>query len=584
MKQLLFIILIAFFSNNSFAANLVSSVDRNKISEDETLNLTITLDDASFSGSPDLAVLDSNFQILNQRSSSSTTIINGAYNSKKQWLYTLLPKKTGKLLIPSFKLNNAFSEAIEIDVLNNNEMNKKNDLDNAAGSAQQGDLFLEQSIDKTEAYVDEQMTLTLRIFTAIQIARPEIPVPSLPGFMVEQLGQAEYQSKRHDRSYYVLEYKYGLFPNKSGTVLLPKQRYQISQIINNGPRSLFNIPEFDQPSTQARFLSTPELTLNIKPQPDNLPAPYWLPSENLVISDNWPDQQSIETGATLTRSIEIKALGNLAAHIPPLPANSVQGLKMYAEQPELNNTHNNDNFLATRKETIAIVPVQPGTYILPAITLHWWDTKNRQFKTSTLPERSLTVNGSAAASHSLATPVAPTQILQPTQVAPIGSALVNPVVDSTAQTPFYKNVYVWMAATIFFSVLWIITLVAMIRRKNTKLANSADFSAAEAARQNSLKDALKQLKTACITNNAKLARTAIIQWAQLQWPDTEIRTLLHVKQQIQDDEFSLLLDNLDESLYASSALWNGKPLLNILVSRKLETDNVKEETLPKLYE
>ncbi len=137
MYKLLFILLFSCFtSQNVFSANLLSSVDRQQISEDETLNLTITLDDAGFSGSPDLAGLDSNFEILGTRNSSSTTIINGSYNSQKEWHYTLLPKKTGKLLIPSFKLKGAFSDAIEIEVLaagsagTNNNLNNENNTRN----------------------------------------------------------------------------------------------------------------------------------------------------------------------------------------------------------------------------------------------------------------------------------------------------------------------------------------------------------------------------------------------------------------------------------------------------------------------
>jgi len=566
-------------SQSGYAATLVSSVDRHQIGEDETLNLTITLDDASFSGNPDLAGLDSNFQIMGSNSSSSTSIINGAYTSKKEWHYVLLPVKTGKLLIPSFKLKNIFSDAIEIEVLAAGSGNRNNNANGDAGTEKHSDLFIDQRIDKTEAYVQEEMILTLRVFTAVQIARPEIPDPSIPDFMVEKLGQAEYQTRQNDRNYYVLEYKYALFPNKSGKVVLPKQRYQINQ-------SLFDLQGFGSPATQTRFLFTPELTLNIKPQADNSSNNDWLPSEEVSINDNWQEQQNVDVGTPLTRAISIKALGNLAAHIPPLPAMNINGLKSYAEQPELTNARSGDHFLGMRKENIAIVPTQPGTYILPAITLHWWDTKNKQFKTSTLPERTLTVKGAAgvAPSSSQGSTVSP-QSIQQDSSAPVDASLIAPALDkalSSASTPLYMNVYVWMGAAGFFIILWIIALVVLLNRKNNNL--SATLSAAEFTRQQSLRDAFKQLKTACTANDAKLARSALIHWAQLQWPNVDISTLQQVKQQINNDQFNKLVDELDGSLYREAAFWNGKSLLDYLQSAKFHVSKDRDPvTLPELY-
>jgi len=584
MKQLCFIILIALsVSQSCFAQSLVSSVDRHTINEDETLNLTITLDDATFSGDPDLAGLDSNFQILNQRSGSSTTIINGSYSSKKEWHFTLLPKKTGKLLIPSFKLKKLFSDAIEIDVLPAGTSSNNKNGANDSGSAQQGDLFLEQSIDKNEAYVQEKMILTLQIFTAINISRPEIPAPAFPDFTIEKIGQSEYQSKRNGRNYYVLEYKYALFPNKSGKVSLPRQRFQINELNNNGQRFPFNFPGFNDTATP-HFLSAPEVTLTIKPQPDPLPAPYWLPSEEVTMTDNLPAQQTVDVGTPLTRTIEIKALGNLAAHIPPLPASALPGLKSYSEQPELANAHVGENLLATRKENIAFVPVQPGTYLLPAISLHWWDTKTRQFKITSLPERTLTVKGSVGISSSVTNqpPTVSPEVSAQSPVQALDSSPMLSVPGANTPTPFYMNVYLWMGMAAIFVVLWIVTLVLMLNKKNNSA--SISLSASEAARQQSIKEKFKQLKMVSKNNDAKSSRRLLIDWAQAQWPEAGILTLQQIKQQLGNDVFSKLADELDDCLYRGSVQWNGKALLDFLESAKFNVAANSLATLPKLYE
>jgi hypothetical protein len=559
------------------AATLSSTVDRQQVGEDETLNLIISVDDSSISGSPDLAGLDSNFQLMRSSSNSNTTIINGKFSSKKEWHYMLLPKHSGKLLIPSFKLGQLFSDAIEIDVTPSGADNKR-EADNS--TSQHSDLFLEQKLDKSEAYVQERITLTLRIYTAIRIARPQIPDPVLPDVMVEKLGQAEYQSKQNGRDYYVLEYKYGLFANKSGKIVLPKQRYEISQIISNG---LFDFPGFDAPDAQSHFLSTPESVLTIKPQPDNTPADYWLASEDVRISDTWPEQQSAEVGTPLTRTIEIKALGNLAAHIPPLPALNIAGLKSYAENPELTNTQVSDNVLALRKENIAIVPVQPGTYTLPAITIHWWDTKNRQFKTSTLPERTLTVHGGNAATPSTTPSPTPPAASTTVPAHPLSdTGIINPSAENngTASTPFYLDVRLWIAIAALFLLLWVITIALLFRKK----ASATSRANEDSGQSSSLKEALKQLKTPCQKHDAKQARTALVHWAQQQWPDAAIHTLADVKNHIDAPAFTQLADDLDSCLYRENTVWNGKPLADYLQTAKFSASPAKPDVkLPGLY-
>lgn len=553
------------------ADNISASVDRLNIGENETLTLSITYDDASTSEQPNLGGLENIFEIVNSATSSETRIINGSISSIKKWRYTLAPKKPGKLLIPSFSIKDSYSDPIEIEVVDNAKLH-------STQGENHGDLFVEAAVNKREAYVQEMITLTLRIYTSVQIAQPKLPELTLPGFMIEKIGDGQFETRQADRNYYVLEYRYALFPHKSGDFSIPKQRYQIAQIISNGPRSLFDIRDFGT-QTQARFLSTSEIPIQVHAVPADNPASYWMASDDVTLTDNLVADQNMELGTPVTRRIEVKALGNLAANIPPLPEDMPRNLKSYREQPLLDNARAGDTLLATRTESMAIVAVEPGEYTLPEIQLHWWSNKEKKFKTSTLPERRITVRGTAASN----------ELPMPSPIA--GSAIESPQNTNIepgrppAEIALYLNVYLWIGISMGLFILVVVLFVLFIHKKS----KSPKVSLTEETPQQLIKNSFRDLKQACQKHDAQQARNAIIYWAQKKWQHETLLTLNDIKQKINNATFNQLANELDAALYKETAHWDGQPMLDFLGSDGFlfnepdRTIHSKEPSLPGLY-
>lgn len=570
--KILTLIFLFITAQVTIAANLSASVDRSRISEDETLTLSIIYDDANIPGQPNLGGLESSFEVLNSGSSSETRILNGSVSSSKKWRYTLMPKSTGNLLIPSFNIKDSYSDPIEIEVVDNATLH-------STQSSHRGDLFIEASVNKREAYVQEMVTLTLRIYTSVQIAQPKLPELTLPGFMIEKIGENQFETRESDRNYYVLEYRYALFAHQSGDFTIPKQRYQIAQIISNGPRSLFDIRDFGA-QTQARFLSTSDIPVHVHAAPTDNPANYWLASDDVTLTDNWPTEQSVDIGTPITRSIEIKALGNLAANIPPLLEDMPENLKSYREQPTLTNARAGENLLATRTESMAIVAIEPGTYILPEIQLHWWSNKEKQFKTSALPERHIMVKATTISTSTLATP---TNALDNQSVTIAGK---QPVI-SVAAIPFYLNAYLWMGVSAGLLIILLVTIFLLLTRKNPGMAKSISITAIE---QPSAKNSLKEFKQACQAHHPEQARSAMIDWARKQWPNDTLLTIYDIKQKINHAIFSSLASELDLVLYKNTSRWNGQPMLDFLNSNEFlsKVSDISPApgriTLPGLYD
>jgi hypothetical protein len=431
------------------------------------------------------------------------------------------------------------------------------------------------------------ITYTLKIYTSVNISRPKLEQLDFPGFMVETLGESEYETRYDGKKYYVLQYQYALFATESGEISIPKKRYQIAQIINNGPRSIFNIPGFN--NTQARYLSSPEISLNILPAPKKRPAPYWLVAEDVQIQDNLSNQQTITQGEPLTRSIEVTALNTLSAHLPPLPEPDTSGIKIYQEQAELDNDLAGDKIRALRRENSAIVAVNTGTLTLPPITLHWWDSKNKKFRSSTLPERKLLVVPASQKDPAMPSINKVPESIQ-TPRPPSTPASPPSTIDSSELPPsWYLNVFVWLIISGVLFVLLIVSNGIWWYRYAGKISARSNNEEAKELSKQSMRVALKELKQACRQHNAVQARSSLIHWGQLQWPEHPCTSLQDLSARINQPAFDSIVKALDQSLYGSRSSWNGDALL-AFTEQHIEKNNFQKKheqekhSLKGLYE
>ena len=191
--QLILLTFLSMISSSAFAeTQLNASVDRSKIYEMDTLNLTIQgqVDiDFSFGGlmnfglgqneSPEIVGLDKDFEILDRQQSYNMQSVNGESKAQVLWRYTLAPKGSGVLEIPSAKYKDAETQAIQITVIEGKS--PKNTSEPPA-------IFLEVETDKQTAYVQEQIIYTLRLYTQ-GLVNGELTDPSLTDAIIEPFGE-----------------------------------------------------------------------------------------------------------------------------------------------------------------------------------------------------------------------------------------------------------------------------------------------------------------------------------------------------------------------------------------------------------
>ncbi len=364
---------------------LSASIDRSKIYATDTFTYELVgeLDVQpglgglfSFGSSqisePNIPGLEKDFEILDRQQKMSMQSINGKSQSRMLWRYTLAPLRSGKLTIPAAEYEGIKSKPIDIEVL--------------PGAAPRDAstppmVFIEVETDKKEAYVQEQIKFTVRLYSAGNLVAGDLSQPEALNAIIEPLGETKvYYRMAYNQRYEVRERNYLVFPQQSGKLELNALQFS-GTMIDSRKRRRVRVRE-ESESTN----------IMVNPPPANFTGTLWLPATSLHLNEKWdknPEQLSI--GDSLTRQIEIHALGLLASALPPLPEASPDGLKVYPDKAQTESKEHDSGAQALRRETRAYVAIKAGNITLPEMRIPWWDTVNDVQREAILPSRTIEI-------------------------------------------------------------------------------------------------------------------------------------------------------------------------------------------------
>jgi hypothetical protein len=376
------LLLLALGTSTASAQALKASVDRNNLSLDETLTLTLR-----YSGRTntqlDFSALSTQFEIINQQQSNQFRSINGSVESFTEWSMILLPKSSGRLVVPSFKIGNDFSDAIEINV--------SKQAQPVNGTL--GDVFIETLIEPQESYVQQQIRVRYRLYYSVAIQALERDDFTIDGAIVEAMPDVNYHRSVDGKPYNVAEFNYVVYPQESGTLEIPAYRW-MAQLSRGGRSNMFGL---NSGRSEVKRLRTEAKTINVKPKPSTFPqTATWIPATQVTIAESWNSSpQTFKVGEPVTRKIILTAQGLMSSQLPQLISdkNLEDKVKLYPEQPELSNDTDESGINGKRIESVAVVVSEGGELILPAVKIPWWDVNSNQLRYAELPEKKLTVAG-----------------------------------------------------------------------------------------------------------------------------------------------------------------------------------------------
>ena len=177
-------------------ASLSSTVDRTQIETNETLQLTVRYSGKAPSGEPDFSAIKEDFSIASNSKQQQYSWVNGESTSYTDWKILLIPKRQGKLTIPSLNFMGSRSQAIGINVRPANTS-----ASNTSGQP----VFIQTSIDKNSAYIQEQIVLTHRLHYSVPLQDILISEFEIPDAIIQQVSEERFNKRINGKNYSIIE-------------------------------------------------------------------------------------------------------------------------------------------------------------------------------------------------------------------------------------------------------------------------------------------------------------------------------------------------------------------------------------------
>jgi len=567
----LIIILLSVPANAVFA-KVIASTDRTTLSIDESINLQIKSDNNS--AEPDFSVLNTDFQILGKSQSQNYSLINGVASRSHTWNISLLPLKTGKITIPAIKVGKESTQAIHLLV------KQQSSSPGVDGKDVYLKTFLKtKSSDNKTYYVQQQIMLSVQIFHRIGFANASLNDLKIENTVIEKIGEdANYSKTVGKHRYNIIERRYAIYPQQSGPLTIPALTFTGRAEIQQS----FSL--FSQPGRRIISRSKP-IKLTILPVPDSYTGKLWLPAAYLSIEAKiLEDSNTITAGEAITRHIIVTATGLLGSQLPAITIPASKAIKTYPDKEQLHNQLLDGEVTGSRTDTIAIIPLKPGSFTLPEITIDWWNTTTNQQESAHLPAQTLSAQPNSEQTTQ-------TEVLKVKPQPQQNNTIVNTLEQIAAQTsakelyykdlPLTKNNWFWVSIALF--IVWLLTLLSWLIssakykhtvKKHTPDAEQRSYNHSQAEKH------LHDFHLACYNNDAYNSSQSLVQWAEFYFNKSIISDLAGVIELTHNKELTQAIMELESCQYSQEKeQWQGKHLSTALKNYLQQKKNKKSKKI-----
>ena len=490
---------------------ITATVDRNTLTTDDVLTLSVAIDANNGTPQPLMPPLDG-FNIISTSTSTNMSLINGVVSGQVTYLYFLQPVRTGPLAIPSISaIINGQTYAtlpLLIQVSQGSVVptaqatvqaapllpptDTPSPLQAAAtqpaigaptssapapSSTSDGRVFVEAVIDNPTPYVGQQVLYKFRLYQAEMLGgQPSYQGPSFTGFWNnQQPSQDEFLATVNNERYRVTELTNVLFPTASGEVTIDPAELRIPA-------------GFVEPEIR---LETAPVTLNVRPLPPDAPPGFDGAVGQYTISVRTDTSMIDGSNDSVVLQVTISGAGNVEAlPDPAFPEDS--DWRVYDTSASTDAQFLNGVYRGSHMVEYTLVPTAEGEVTIPPVSFVYFDPVAETYNTIATNAMTVTVAPGAAQApaqaptSATAVPTQPTATPVPTEAAPgVLPALpeTKPAGDGLVSRPrpLIQEPAFWL--------LWLVPLIAFIgelfirRRERYLSANEEMIRSSRALRR-----------------------------------------------------------------------------------------------------
>ena len=409
-------------------------LDRERIEAGETTTLNIETDQAD-AQMPDFAALVPDFVLSGHSSHRSPGAVNGGQRARVLFAVALQPRREGVLTVPALRVGGETTSPLVLTV-----------APAATAPARAGEpVFIEAQADTRSPWVQQSMGYTLRLYYATPLVSGQLDQPVPDGAALHRVGSdLQYSREIGGRRYTVVERRFVVVPERSGTLTIPGARFE-----GTGVGGFFD--DLFGDGRRALRATGPAQVLQVQAIPGDAPQP-WMPLHAMELR-YLSTPQALRAGEAATVDVELVADGAAASQLPELRLPPVEGAQVFPEPPQVDEGFERGRPRTRVTRRFAIVPAQAGALRLPGLRQPWWDVRAGVERSASLPDLDL-------------------------QVQP---GLPGAAADDAAQLAFEagrgdgaaSGAGPWRWLAIGFAMLWLCTLAWLLRERRHAAARPA---------------------------------------------------------------------------------------------------------------
>ncbi len=359
-----------------------------------------------------IAELSEYFDILYGPStsmSSSTTIVNGKYQSATSYgfTYVLKPKKIGTFTIPAatasingvkYKSNPLSIKVLPTDQQGGGAQSQQKSSASAPSSSQDGgstksisndQVFIRAIPSKTQVSEQEGLLVTYKIYTRVDISGMQNPkFPEFKGFMAQEIEvpqnrQWDLENLNGTNYQTTILKQTVLYPRETGSLSIEKGSFDlILRVKNTNPRTRSIFDDFFETYSEVKkTVYCNSVKINVTPFPAGKPSNFCGVAGNLNMSSTI-SRQKVKANEAVTIRIKISGNGNLKM-IPTPELTFPADFEAY--DPKVDNAFKNSTsgVSGTKSIEYLVIPRFPGSFEIPATSISYFDLATHQFKSLT---------------------------------------------------------------------------------------------------------------------------------------------------------------------------------------------------------
>ena len=570
---LLFCLLISLLSMPVMALNNVTaSIDKNPAVVNESIVLTVVADDDVKANALDTRSLMKAFIVGRTSVRTQTSMVNFSTSRTTVWTTVLIAREAGNVTIPAFTIENKQTQPIKLKVLAAND----------PVATKQKNIFIDSSLSSTDIYVQQQVTLSVKLYFSAELRRGNLSEPSLEGANISQVGSdKESDQIINGKRYRVIERTYAISPQKSGDFVVQSPRFSGEIMMPSTRRS--NFLSFGE--TKPVSIIGDNIKLTVHPIPVTYQG-HWLPSELISLHQEWQpnvnntantndannqnanvkSSSQFMVGEPVTRTITLTAAGLSKEQLPKLNMQVPEGLKVYPDQVELHSSMPNSRLVSQAVRSFAIVASRAGTFELPEIVIPWWNTITNRQEKAIIAAQTITVIQNPNQQLSQAFNNNRSENNQTISVCPENN------IDNTTNTLDTEPKMIIKESWIqwLYLALWLITSAAwFISIQINKSAKNAPLTTQP------INDHYLALLAACKQQQGEKTLSLIVPWVNTLLSDnavntkgnTSVSSIDEAIKAMNNNEFSDAIKQLQQTLYGkpeNNAVWHSDVLIKLI--------------------